>query len=195
MGPVEEAGQGVGYSGGDASDDCGLDGAAEPAGANELSFQRAEDGQGQERDDNRELESFGVVGYEHVGQERDEAPGDVGECDGGAGAMGTVGGRLFEAEFETHHEIDPCGGVLLESVEYGGGGRAVDGVLLEDLVDLFLLVMGAFDDFSLFASAFGDVVFSVSAGGEVAAEAHGDGAGGYLGQAGKDYDVGGSHGS
>ena len=109
--------------------------------------------------------------------------------------MGAVGGRLFEAEFEAHHEIDPCGGILLESVEGGGGGGTIDGVLLEYLVDLFLLVVGAFDDFTLFPAAFGDVVLGVSAGGEVAPETHGDGAGSYLGQAGEDYDVGGGNGS
>ena len=55
--------------------------------------------------------------------------------------------------------------------------------------------MGAFDDLALFAVSFGDVVLGVSAGGEVAAEAHGDGAGGDLGQAGEDDDVGGGDGS
>ncbi len=141
------------------------------------------------------LRASSVVGDEHVGQQRDEASGDVGERDGEGGAVGAVGGRLFEAEFEAHHEVDPGGGVLLEGGEDGGGGGAVDGVLLEDLVDLFLFVVGAFDDFTLFAVAFGDVVLGVSAGGEVAAETHGDGAGGDLGEAGEDDDVGGGDGS
>ncbi len=58
MGSVEEAGEGVGYGGGGASDEGGLDGAAEPAGAYELSFERSEDGQGEEGDDDGELEGF-----------------------------------------------------------------------------------------------------------------------------------------
>ena len=109
--------------------------------------------------------------------------------------MGAVGGGLFEAEFEAHHEVDPGGGILFERGEDGSGAGAVDGVLLEDLVDLFFFVVGAFDDLALFALALGDVVLGVAAGGEVAAEAHGDGAGGDLGEAGEDDDVRGGDGS
>ena len=109
--------------------------------------------------------------------------------------MGAIGGGLFEAELEAHHEVDPGGGVLLERVENRGGAGAVDGVLLEDLVDLFFFVAGAFDDLALFAQAFGGVVLGVAAGGEIAAKAHGDGAGSDLGKAGEDDDVGGGDGS
>ncbi len=58
---------------------------------------------------------------EHVGQQRDEAAGDVGEGDGEGGAVGAVGGGFFEAEFEAHHEVDPGGGVLFERCEDGIG--------------------------------------------------------------------------
>ena len=80
-------------------------------------------------------------------------------------------------------------GLRLRAFEDGGGGGAVDGVLLEDLVDLFFFVVGALDDFALFAEELGGVVLGVAAGGEVSAEAHGDGAGGDLGEAGEDDDV------
>ena len=86
-------------------------------------------------------------------------------------------------------------GLRLSACEDGGGAGAVDRVLLEDLVDLFFFVLGALDDLALFAVALGDVVLGVSAGGEVAAEAHGDGAGGDLGESGEDDDVGGGDGS
>src|ERR1700733_5634011 len=109
--------------------------------------------------------------------------------------MGTAGGGFFEAEFEAHHEVDPSGGVLLERVEDWGGAGSIDGILLENLVDLFLFVVGAVDDLALFAEALGDVVLGVATGCEVAAETHGDGAGGDLGQAGEDDDVGGADGS
>ena len=86
-------------------------------------------------------------------------------------------------------------GFCLRACEDGGGGGAVDGVLLEDLVDLFFFVVGALDDLALFAAELGGVVLGVSAGGEVSAEAHGDGAGGDLGEAGEDDDVRGGDGS
>jgi hypothetical protein len=192
---VEEAGEGVGYGGGGSANGDGLDGAAEPAGADELSFQRTEDGQGQKGDDDGELEGGEVVRDEHVGEQGDDAARDVGAGDGKGRAMGAVGGRLFEAELEAHHEVDPGGGVLLERGEDGGGRGAVDGILLEDLVDLLFFVAGAFDDLALFADALGDVVLGVATGGEVAAEAHGDGAGGDFGEASEDDDVGGGDGS
>ena len=53
-------------------------------------------------------------------------------------------------------------GVLLERVEDGCGAGAVDGVLLEDLVDLFFFVVGAFDDLALFADLLGRVVLGVA---------------------------------
>jgi hypothetical protein len=127
---------------------------------------------------------------EHVGEQRDEAAGDVGGGDSEGGTMGSVGGGFFEAELEAHHEIDPCGGVLFQRVQDRGGAGAVDGILLEYLVDLLLFVVGAFDDLALFAEALGDVVLGVATGREIAAETHGDGASGDFGEAGEDYDVG-----
>jgi hypothetical protein len=44
VGSAEDAGEGVGYGGGNASDGDGLEGAAEPAGAYEFSFDGSEDG-------------------------------------------------------------------------------------------------------------------------------------------------------
>jgi hypothetical protein len=192
---VEEAGEGVGDGGGGSSDGDGLDGAAKPASAYELSFQRAEDSEGEKGDDDGELESGEVVGDQHVREQGDEAAGNVRAGDGECGAMGSVGGWLFEAKLEAHHEVDPGGGVLLERGENGSGGGAVDRVLLEDRVDLFFFVVGALDDLALFADALGDVVLGVTTGGKVAAEAHGDGAGGDFGEAGEDDDVGGGDGS
>ena len=178
-----------------ASDESGLDGAAKPAGAYEFAFEGAEDGEGCEGNDRGEFECLEVVFDQHVGKQGDKASGDIGPGDGERGADCAAGGGFFEAEFEAHHEIDPGGGILFEGVENGGGAGAVDLILLEDGVDLFLFVVGAVDDFALFALALGDVVLGVSAGGEVAAEAHGDGAGGDLGEAGEDDDVRGGDGS
>ncbi len=192
---VEEAGEGVGCGGGDASDEGGLGGAAKPAGSDDLSFEGSEDGQGHESDDDGELEGFEVAGDEHVGEQRNKAAGDVGEGDGEGGTMGAVGGGLFEAQLEAHHEVDPGGGVLLEGCEDGRGAGAIDAVLLEDLVDLFLFVMGALDDLALFSVTLRDVVLGLSAGGKVATETHRDGAGGDLGEAGEDDDAGGGDGS
>ena len=189
VGIVEDAGEQVGGGGGGASDEGGLDGAAERAGAYELAFDGSEDGEGDEGDDDGELEGCEAVCEEHVGEQGDETAGDVGEGDGESGAVGAVGGGLFEAELEAHHEVDPGGGVLFECGEDGSGGGAVDGVLLEDFVDLFFFVVGALDDFALFAKALGVVVLGVATGGEVSAEAHGDGAGGDFGEAGEDDDV------
>ena len=86
-------------------------------------------------------------------------------------------------------------GFCLRALRTGAAAAAVDGILFEDFVDLFFFVVGAFDDFVLFAQALGGVVLGVSAGGEVSAEAHGDGAGGDLGEAGEDDDVRGGDGS
>ena len=86
-------------------------------------------------------------------------------------------------------------GFCLSAFRTGAALVRSTGILLEDLVDLFFFVVGAVEDLALFALALGDVVLGVSAGGEVAAEAHGDGAGGDLGEAGEDDDVGGGDGS
>ena len=187
---VEEAGEGIGGGSGGPSDEGGLEGAPEPAGADEFALDRSEEGQGEKGDDDGELERLFWAGDEHVRQERDEAAGDVGEGDGEGGAVGTVGGGPFEAKLEAHHEVDPGGGVTFEGFENRRGGGAVDGVLLEDFVDLFFFVAGAVDDFVMLAGEFGGVVLDISAGGEIAAEAHGDGAGRDFGESGDDDDVG-----
>lgn len=187
---IEEAGQSVGYGGGGSSNGDGLDGAAEPSSTYELSFERAEEGKSDEGDDNRELEGSKVVAYQHVGEQRNDSSDDVRTGDGKGRAVGAVCGRLFEAKLEAHHEVDPLRGVLFERGEDRCGGGAFDRILLEDLVDLFLFVLGTLDDLAFFAMTFGDVVLGISAGGEVAAEAHGDRSGSDLGEAGEDDDVG-----
>src|SRR6185437_11290740 len=73
---VEEAGEEVSDCCRGSADGDGLDGAAQPAGANELSFQRAKEQKRDEGDDDGELEGGEVVADEHVGQQRNEAAGD-----------------------------------------------------------------------------------------------------------------------
>ena len=186
---VEETGQRVGDSGGGSSDDHGLKGAAQPASTYQFSFQCSEDGECEQRDDDGEFESREVVCYEHVGQQRDEAASDVRDRDGEGGAVSAICGGLLEAELEPHHEVDPGSGVLLEGCEHGLCADTADGVLLEDLVDLFFFVAGAFDDLALFALTFGDVVFGITASGEIATEAHRDRACSDLCKTGEDDDV------
>ncbi len=180
---------------GSATDGDGLEGTAKGSAAEETALESAEEGEGNQGDNDGDAEGGEVIRKEHVGDERDEAACDVGEGDGEGGAVGLVSGGFFEAEFEAHHEVDPGGGVLFERGEDGFGAEAGDVVGLEDLVDLLFFVAGAFDDLALFAEAFGVVVFGVTAGGEVSAEAHGDGAGCDLGEAGEDDEVRGGDGS
>ena len=118
---------------------------------------------------------------EHIRYEWDEASGDVAGGNSKGGAAGATGGGLFQAQLEAHHEIDVGGVVLLQGGEHRRGGLAGDGILVEDLVDLLGLVVGAGDDFLLLAGEFGGVVFGVAPGGQISAEAHGDRAGGDLG--------------
>ena len=184
-----------GYCRGGATDADGLNGAAEGSAAEQAALEGAEEGKCDESDDDRDAEGGEAVFHEHVGCERDEAAGNVGEGDGESGAVGLIVGGLFEAELETHHEVDPGGGILFECGEDGLSARAGDMVLLEDFVDLFLFVVGSLDDLALLAEALGVVVIEVSPGGEVSAKAHGDGAGGDLREAGEDDEVGGGDGS
>jgi hypothetical protein len=192
---VEEAGEFEGGGGGETSDEDGLEGAFEDVGAESAALGAAEEGEGDEGDEDGDVEGGGDVGEEDVGGERDGAAGDVGEGNGEGGAEGAAGGGLFEAELETHHEVDVGFGIGLEGVEDGRGGFVGDAVVLEDLVDFGGFVLGALDDFELFAAALGGEVLGIAAGGEVAAEAHGDGAGGDFGEAGGDDEAGGGDGS
>lgn len=192
---VEETGQGVGNGGSSPADGDGLDGAAEPSRAYELSFERAEEGEGDEGDDNGQLERGQVVAYQHVREQRDDAPGDVGTGDGKCRTVGTVCRRLFKAKLKAHHEVDPLFRVLFKRSEDRSGGGAVNRILLEDLVDLFFFVVGALDDLALFAVALGDVMLSISAGGQVAAEAHGDRTGSDFRKSSEDDDTGGGYGT
>ena len=86
-------------------------------------------------------------------------------------------------------------GFCLSAWRTGAALAAIDGVLFEDLVDLFFFVASAFDDLALFADLFRRIVFGVTLGGEIAAKAHRDRARSYLRQAGEDNDVGGSDSS
>jgi len=105
------------------------------------------------------------------------------------GAVGAITGGLFEAQFEPHHEVDPGVGILFERMQHGGGAGAVDGVLFEDLVDLFLFVVCALDDLALFPNLFRRIVFRVTLSGEITAEAHGDRTSSYLRETGENDDV------
>jgi hypothetical protein len=138
---------------------------------------------------------FAYFASKHVGQQRHDSASYIRGGDGEGGTVGAVGGRLFEAKLEAHHEVDPRGVVLLECGEDGSGTGAVYGVLLEDGVDLLFFVAGAFDDLALFSLTLGDVVLRVAAGSEVAAETHGNRAGSDLSQAGQHHDAGGRYGS
>ena len=81
-------------------------------------------------------------------------------------------------------------GFCLSAWSTGAALRAVDGVLLEDLVDLFFFVVRAFDDLALFALAFGDVVFGIAAGRKITTEPHRDRTCSDLGKARKNNDAG-----
>ena len=85
---VEQASESICGSRSGSSDGDGLDGAAEPSGAYEFSFERAEDDQSGEGDDDGELESRQVVLHEHVREQRNEAA-----CDIGGGMVKANGGR------------------------------------------------------------------------------------------------------
>src|ERR1700737_1993990 len=112
-----------------ASDEGGLDGAAERSGAYEPALDGPEDGEGEEGDGDGELKGGASVRDKHVREQGDEASRDIGEGYGEGGTVGTVGGRLFKAQLEAHHEADPRARVALEGFEDGGGRGAVDGVL------------------------------------------------------------------
>src|SRR5579875_2616135 len=134
---VEQAGEKVGCRGGRTADSDSLDCAAQPTRADELAFERSEDSQCEQCDEHGELKCGRVVADQHVWKQRDKASGDVGRSNGQGRAVGPVGGRLFEAKLEAHHEIDPGGGVLFERGENRRSAGAVNRVLLKDLVDLF----------------------------------------------------------
>lgn len=186
---VEEIGEEEGGGGGGSSDGDGLDGATEPSGTDKFAFDGSEESEGDEGDNDGELEGLDAIVNKDIGEEGDKAARDVGDSDGEGRAAGAIGGWLFEAEFESHHEVDPGGGVLLECGEDGRSAGAIDGVLLENHVDFFFFVVGSLDDLTLFSLALGDVVLDVSTSGEVSAKTHGDGAGGDFSQAREDHDV------
>jgi hypothetical protein len=192
---VEEAGELEGGSGGEASDCDGLDCTLEDVGAEGAAFGSSEESEGDQCDDDRNTEGGGDVGEDHVGGEGDDAAGDIGEGDGEGGADGAARGGLFEAEFEAHHEIHVGFGVGLEGTKDGGGGFVIDAVLFEDFVDFRGFVCRAGDDFVFFAAALGGEVLCVTARGEIAAEAHGDRAGGDFSEAGGNDEMGGGDGS
>ena len=66
---------------------------------------------------------------------------------------------------------------------------ALDPVGVEDLIDLLLLILAAFYHFAFFPQALAAVVLGIAARGEIAAQSHGDGAGGDLRQPGEHDDV------
>ena len=76
-------------------------------------------------------------------------------------------------------------GLRCSAARTGAASLALDAVGVEDLVDLLLFVPAALDDFALFAQALAAVVLGVAARGEIAAQPHGDGAGGDLRQPGE----------
>ena len=65
---VEEPSKEIGGGGGGSSYEGGLEGAAEPACAYELSFDGPEEGEGDEGDDDGELEGCDAIVEEHVGE-------------------------------------------------------------------------------------------------------------------------------
>ena len=97
--------------------------------------------------------------------------------------------RLFQAEFKAHHEVDPGLRIALQRSQHRRGLVALDAVGVEDLVDLLFFIPAALHDFAFFAQPLAAVVLGIAARREIAAQPHGDGPGGDLGQPRKHDDV------
>lgn len=129
------------------------------------------------------------MGHQDVRRERDRSADDVRHGNREGGAPGAVGVGGFEAELETHHEVDVLFGLLLEFGEHRRGGCARDTVVREDFVDLFGFVLGHVDDLALFAEHLGGVMLGFAVRGEIAAQAHGDRACGNFGETSEHHQV------
>ena len=88
----------------------------------------------------------------HVGEQGNEAAGDY-EPPMVIALVSARLGSVLQAQFKSHHEVDPGPWIALEGIEDGLAFVALDTVGAEDLVDLLFLFLGPLDDFTLFAKA------------------------------------------
>src|SRR6266436_311150 len=146
-------------------------------GVTELLFTRHED---------RPRQGTSRARREHVGGERDQPARDVcpADDDGARPRAGGVG--FLEPELEAHHEVAPRLRAPAEGLDDGRALLGGETVRLEQLPDLLGLDLGLLRDLDLLPRALPDVVLEVTLAGQVAPQAHGDGAGGNLGDAGGD---------
>ncbi len=95
MAAIEEVSDEVSDGCGCPPDAHGLECAAKGPAAKQAAFESTEQGESNQGDDDGDAECGGVPLKEHVGDERDEAARDVGECDREGRAMGLVRGWLL----------------------------------------------------------------------------------------------------
>src|SRR6185437_5793943 len=186
---VDEVGEEESGGGGEASDQGGLQGAAPGSDVGETRFDEAENQEGEKRDAYGDRQRGKNLADEHVRSERNQSADDVGPGDGDGAASGARSFRLFEAQLEAHHEIDPALLVGADGVDDGAHVFVGEAVAAKHFGDFLLLLVGNFDGLFDFAAALGGVMLGVGLGGEIAAESHGDGAGDDFGESRGDDDA------
>src|SRR2546426_793981 len=182
----DEAREEEGGTGREAADEHGLERAPERRRAREVALAPAEDGQRRQRHEDRPRQGASRARREHVGGERDQPARDVcpADDDGARPRAGGVG--VLEPELEAHHEVAPRLRAPAEGLDDGRALLGGETVRLEQLPDLLGLDLGLLRDLDLLPRALPDVVLEVTLAGQVAPQAHGDGPGGNLGDAGGD---------
>ena len=126
---------------------------------------------------------------QHVRREWNQAADDIGAGDHYRARAGALRIGTLQAELETHHEVDPLLRLPRHRFHDGCDVLVGDAVLAEDIRHFFHLLARNLADLLLLSPFLGSIVFGIALGSEIAAESHGNRAGGDFGQSGSDDDA------
>src|SRR5215472_890207 len=108
---------------------------------------------------------------------RNEASDDVRRRDRRRAVSRPLWLRLFQAKFETHHEVDPGLRLPLQGIEYRSAFLLTNAISVEYFKDLPLFILDALHNLALFAPALAVIVLSIPLRRQISAKSHSDRAG------------------
>ena len=171
---TDETGDGKRGCGRQAADQDRLHAGPPGIHANQPPLDVAQEKQGDERHDDRQLQCGWDIARDEVRDQRNEAADDIRTADREGAPPRATRVRLLFMQFEAHHEIDPAVAVGADGLHDRVDVLGRQAITAKDARHLIRFPLGHFDGLADFAVALGCVMFTVRRCRQVAAQPHRD---------------------